>query len=115
MEELLPTLTGYGLPGLIVALIALYVWRVKIPADQKVADTQIEASKKRDDFIQTLVTDGAKKSEALVQTFRDDLEKRDDKFVKAIADVEASHRAGQSEIADAIREMRDGRSGGLAA
>ena len=126
-EQLIALLKAYGLPGLVASLVALYVWRVKIPADaklaeaaalasQKVAETAAMASQKRDDFIQTLVIDGTKKSEALIQAFRDDIRARDDKFVKAITDVEESHRAGQSEIADAIREMRDKRaSGGRAA
>lgn len=106
MEELLKPLMGYGLPGLTVAIVALYVWRVKVPSDQKREELSQAASNKRDAFIEQLVVDGEKNSQALVAAFRDDIGKRDDKFLKGLIDVEASHRAGVHEIVEALRERR---------
>lgn len=105
MEELIVgILKGYGLPGLVVALAAIYVWKVKIPADVAATAAAQAAMAKRDLFIEDLVTTGNKRSEALLAAFREDLEKKDDKFVAALRAIEAEHSAQITKVIDDRRD-----------
>ena len=105
MEELIVgILKGYGLPGLVVALVGIYVWKVKIPADLRSEELRTAAATKRDQFIEALVTEGNARSEALLAAFRDDLGKKDDKFVAALRGVEAEHSAQISKVIDDRRD-----------
>lgn len=99
MEALLPVAKEYGLLGLVLLGIALYVWKVHIPAQAK-----------RDTFIENLVVDGEKKSQALITAFRDDTKSLSSGFLTALDNVERRHEANvekliesQNNLADAIR------------
>ena len=105
MEELIiGILKGYGLPGLVVAMVGAYFWKVKIPADAAAAQAVQASTAKRDAFIEDLVTTGNKRSEALLTAFREDLEKKDDKFVAALGRVEAEHSAQLTKVIDDRRD-----------
>lgn len=105
LEELIPLLKGYGLPGLIVLAVMTYIWKVHVPRMNKLDD---EKRSERDSH-QKMVTDtiekADKRSEALVTAFREDIKEIKNDFLESLDDVEKRHEASCEKIIDVIRNL----------
>lgn len=108
-NELLSIAKSYGLGGILLLAIALYIWKVHLPAQERREKEQGAERKEHLAVVKGIADEAKADSKKATAEFMAYLEKQETAHTKQVETITSHHREAFGDLAVAIREIKDKR------